>query len=225
MSIAIHSYRSVFDLERRIYRVDKLRLNASGVPLRSVAYFVAFLLAALLAAATPLLDVAVAVLPWYMRDLALPLGGAALLGAVRIEGRPFHLAAWALARYARGPSRLLADRAAPKPQCRWSPREVVMLPDGSEGRLRKLRCTGPGAVAVRVAHERIEWRPGLLDRLGGRKRVTVRELADRRPARRAQAIVLRKGMRLWVMGSQPPARAPAKVRAAGLAGGARSEGA
>ncbi len=32
----IRSYRRVFDLERRIYQVDRLRLNPSGVPVRGV---------------------------------------------------------------------------------------------------------------------------------------------------------------------------------------------
>jgi len=139
MSIAIRSYRSVFDLERRIYRVDKLRLNPSGVPVRGVVYFAALLLAALLAGATPLLGAAVAVLPWWLRDVALPAGAAALLGAVRIDGRPVHLAAWALARYVCGPSRLLGVRAAPPPVRAWRPRELLLLPGGAEGRPRRLR--------------------------------------------------------------------------------------
>ena len=36
-----------------------------------------------------------------------------------------------------------------------------MLPDGSDGRMRRLRYTGPGAVLVTAAHERVEGR-GLL---------------------------------------------------------------
>ena len=47
---------------------------------------------------------------------------------------------------------------------RWHPEEILMLPDGSDGQMRRLRYTGPGAVLVTVAHERIEqdrgpWRP------------------------------------------------------------------
>ena len=37
----IHSYRRVFDLERRVYSVDRLRLNPSGVPVRGIVYFLA----------------------------------------------------------------------------------------------------------------------------------------------------------------------------------------
>jgi hypothetical protein len=211
MAIAVDSYRSVFDLERRIYRIDKLRLNPSGVPVRGVAYFTALLLVALMTAAVPLLGTVVGLLPWYLRDLVLPAGGAALFAAIRIEGRPFHLVAWALVRYVCGPSRLLGYRPAPRSGRGWCPPAVLLLPDGSEGRLRRLRCTGPGTVAVRVAHERIEWRAGRLAGLGQRERVTVRELPDRRPLRRAQVTELRGGTRLGVVGA---ARAPAHVAGA-----------
>jgi hypothetical protein len=130
MPIPIASYRSVFDLERRIYRVDRLRLNPSGVPLRGVLYFMALLLATLLAGALPLLGSVLHVLPWYLRDVALPAGGAVLLGAVRIDGRPAHVAAWALARYVCGPSLLLADRPAAKRPRKWQPRELRILSGG-----------------------------------------------------------------------------------------------
>ena len=49
----IRSYRRVFDLERRIYRIDHLRLNPSGVPVRGVVYFLALLAGVLLAARLP----------------------------------------------------------------------------------------------------------------------------------------------------------------------------
>ena len=41
----IRSYRAVFDLERRIYRVDRMRLNPAGVPVRGIVYFLALLAA------------------------------------------------------------------------------------------------------------------------------------------------------------------------------------
>ena len=47
--IEIRSYRAVFDLERRLYRVDGLRLNPSGVPVRGIVALAA-LLATVLAA-------------------------------------------------------------------------------------------------------------------------------------------------------------------------------
>src|SRR5271157_28312 len=107
MAIEIRSYRAVFDLERRIYRVDQLRLNPGGIPVRGVVYFLAILLAMLIAGGLPLVGAAIGALPWYLRDLALPLASATVLSVIRIEGRPFHLAAYALLRY-RARSRRLA---------------------------------------------------------------------------------------------------------------------
>src|ERR1700686_2673097 len=109
MPIEIRSYRSVFDLERRIYRVDRVRLNPGGVPVRGAVYFLTLLLASLLVAALPLVGAIARVLPWYLRHLALPAGAAALLTVLRIDGRPFHVAAWALLAYAVQPSRMLGD--------------------------------------------------------------------------------------------------------------------
>jgi hypothetical protein len=164
MTIEIRSYRSVFDLERRIYRVDRLRLNPGGVPVRGVVYFLAILAAALIAGGLPVLALAVGVLPWYLRDVALPGAGAAVLTVIRVEGRPFHLAARALLRYRSEP------RSGPGactwgsgpcsigPGGRWRMEEILILPDGSDGRLRRLRYTGPGAVLVTVAHEHVDAR-------------------------------------------------------------------
>ena len=77
--IEIRSYRAVFDLERRIYRVDQLRLNPGGIPVRGVVYFLAILATTLIAGSLPLVDAAVGALPWYLRDLALPVASATVL--------------------------------------------------------------------------------------------------------------------------------------------------
>jgi hypothetical protein len=142
----IRSYRSVFELERRIYRIDRVRLNPSGVPIRGVVYWLVILAATLLAEHVPLLGAAVGAFPWYMRELALPALGAALLGMVRVEGRPFHLAAVALARYAAARRHLCHLRPCAAPGRRWTPAQLLVLPDGSGARPRRLRYTGPGVV-------------------------------------------------------------------------------
>jgi hypothetical protein len=168
----IRSYRSVFDLERRIYRIDRLRLNPGGVPVRGIVYFLALLGAILLARRAPLLGDVAGALPWYVLYVALPGASAALLTVVRIEGRPSHLAAWSLGRYRFGrpePTGLRVCRsgspgALDGPDGRWYPQEVLLLPDGSDRRMRRLRYTGPGAVLVSVAHS-CEGAPG--GRLGG----------------------------------------------------------
>jgi hypothetical protein len=196
--IEIRSYRAVFDLERRIYRVDQLRLNPGGIPVRGVVYFLAILAAMLLASSLPLLGAAVGMLPWYLRDLALPVASATVLSVIRIEGRPFHLAAYALLRYrieSRGP---IGDRPAGVRLCgatdaRWRPEEILMLPDGSDGGMRRLRYTGPGAVLLTTAHERIERGRGP----GGRSLI-VRELPGGCALPNGQVIALASGARLDV---------------------------
>ncbi len=160
MSIEIRSYRAVFDLERRIYRVDRLRLNPGGVPVRGVVYYLVILACLALAGALPLLGTAVRTLPWYVRDLLLPAGLAALLTMIRVEGRPFHLAAAALLRHFFGPHQLAGllpggrslglspGRLGATPGQVWRPEELLMLPDGSDTCPRRLRYSGPGAVRM-----------------------------------------------------------------------------
>jgi hypothetical protein len=160
VSIEIRSYRAVFDLERRIYRVDRLRLNPGGVPVRGVVYCLAILACLALAGRLPLLGTAVRALPWYLRDLLLPAGLAALLTMIRVEGRPFHLAAAALLRHLFGPHQLAGllpaggslgvsrGRRGAAPGQVWRPEELLLLPDGSDRRPRRLRYSGPGAVRM-----------------------------------------------------------------------------
>lgn len=194
----IRSYRAVFDLERRIYRIDRLRLNPSGVPVRGIVYFLALLAAVVVCARVPPLRVVTGALPWYFIYVALPGASAALLTVIAIDGRPAHLVAQALLRHrisSRQSVGLRARRAGwgvAEPGARWRPQEILMLPDGSDARLRRLRYTGPGAVLVTVAHERIE-SPALARR---RSRLTLRELSDRRPPARGQVIALAARARL-----------------------------
>jgi len=197
----VRSYRRVFDLERRIYRVDRLRLNPAGVPVRGIVYFLVIVGLALLVARLPLLALVASGVPWYVRDVALPGGFAALLTVIRIEGRPFHLAAQALLRHRAGWRRLSCLRPCGASSCafpgaRWMPEQIVLLPDGSEGRMRRLRYTGPGAVLVAVAHHR-QLRGGRFELLGRRPCVVVRPRLGARPPR-GQVIVLERGAQLRV---------------------------
>jgi hypothetical protein len=201
--VEIRSYRTVFDLERRIYRVDRLRLNPGGVPLRGAVYFLALVALMLIAGSFPLLGKVMRALPWYMRDVGLPGASAAVLTMIRIEGRPFHLAAHSLLRYAWGPRHLAGVRPCRVSDCssagqRWYPPPIVSLPDGSDASLRRVRYTGPGAVLVSVAHQRAEWRVGWIGRLIGRPNMTLSDLPGRRAPARSQVIALRRGARLRV---------------------------
>lgn len=195
--IEIRSYRAVFDLERRIYRVDQLRLNPGGIPVRGVVYFLAILLATLIAGGLPLVGEVVGALPWYLRDLALPVASATVLSVIRIEGRPFHLAAYALLRFGVGPRLFAGARPCSAPGVQWRPEEILILPDGSDGRMRRLRYTGPGAVLVTTAHERVERARPL-----GAARLTLRELPAEASPAQGQVIALPRNFRMRVGGGR-----------------------
>jgi hypothetical protein len=149
----IRSYRRVFDLERRIYRIDRLRLNPTGVPVRGVLYFLLALIPALLLAQLPVVGGLAGAMPWYLRSVLLPGALAALLTVVRVEGRPFHLAAPALLGSLLGPRCSSGFRARAPLGERWPPPGLLILPDGSASRVRRLCFVGPGAVRVSVEHE------------------------------------------------------------------------
>jgi len=192
--VEVRSYRRVFDLERRIYRVDRLRLNPSGVPLRGIVYFLALAAATSLTARLPGAGAIVGAPPWYVRDLALPGVFAALLAIVQIDGRPFHLAAGAVVRFHARPRVHTRARVGGRRSGVWSPPPLLMIPDGSDPQIRRFRYTGPGVARVGVAHERHE--PRALGRVASREHVTV--LASTRAAARTSGdvILLGKGARL-----------------------------
>jgi hypothetical protein len=203
----IRSFRRVFDLERRIYSIDRLRLNPGGVPVRGVLYFLALLAGGLLAAGLPFAGVLARALPWYLRDLALPAAGATVLSALRLEGRSFHLAAQALVRYAVGPRRLACLSRCAAVGARWHPWEVLLLPDGSDSRLRGLRYSGPGAVLVSIEHERrgraVEDGSRATARPGLRSALTLSQPVGAGPLERGQVIALGPGARLRVRSTEP----------------------
>jgi hypothetical protein len=232
--VEIRSYRRVFALERRIYRIDRLRLNPSGLPVRGVVYFLALLAVTVILARLPLLEVAAGLLPWYLRHLALPAALAALLTIISVDGRPFHLAARALLRHWTRPVLASAgtlagglgrrsERSAGSefqadftPRHRWHPEPIVLFPDGSDARMRRLRYTGPGAVLVAVEHERAgrssEHGAVGLGRLGRRPALILKELPGNRALSRGTVIALASGARLLVKPERKVDRARDRAR-------------
>ena len=65
---------------------------------------------------------------------------------------------------------------------------------GSDGEMRRLRYTGPGAVLVTTAHERSERR----DLLFGSAGLTLRELPDQPPPMQGQVLELARDVELRV---------------------------
>ena len=201
----IRSFRRVFDLERRIYSIDRLRLNPAGVPVRGVAYALMLLASALVASRFPVVGQAMTAVPWYLRELAFPAGAATILAAIRVDGRTFHLAARAHIRLLASPRSVSGVRRPSTVGSRWRPADLLILPDGSDHRLRTLRYRGPGAVLVTAPHERA----GAIERRGvgvaARPIVRLRPAAASGGAERGRVISLEPGATLIVTGSRPSA--------------------
>ena len=82
--VVIRSYRRVFEVDRRIYRVDRWALPVpGGVPLRAVGYFAATVLAVVVLGALPGTGELVTILSPPLRYVVLPLAVAVLGDAGR----------------------------------------------------------------------------------------------------------------------------------------------
>src|SRR4051795_11917411 len=93
--MAIRSYRRVFEVDRRIYRVDRWALPVpGGVPLRAVAYFVAALLAILVGGSLPGIGELVSGVSAPLRFVVVPLAVAVLGTQAAPDGRVAHRFAW-----------------------------------------------------------------------------------------------------------------------------------
>jgi len=141
----IVGYHGLFTVERRIYSIDRLRLNPGGVPVRAVVYFAASVAGAALALRMPLVGMLAALPPWYVVYLFLPAAIAALLTWSSFGGRPAHLLIAPLARWLWGTvgSRIRrADRSHG-----WSPGDMIVFADGSGSRDR-VRYRGPGRLEL-----------------------------------------------------------------------------
>jgi hypothetical protein len=157
--IEVRSFRTVFDLERRLYRIDRVRLNPGGVPVRGIVYAIVVSVVVAVLAALPVLGWPLHALPWPARHLLLPTLLAIALTAVRVDGRSCHVALRCLVALAFGPRRLHGWRRIARPPVRWRPPDLVAIPDGSEPRVRRARFRGPGAVLVAIGHD-LRQRPG-----------------------------------------------------------------
>jgi len=196
--VEIRSYRTVFELERRLYRIDRLRLPPGGIPMRGALYCLGLIVMAIAVSALPLVGTVARMVPWYVRDLGAPVAVAALLALLRIEGRPFHLAVRALVTHRLGPRWWRGLRPASSPGAVWHPGELLMLPDGSEGRWRPFGFRGPGAVMVSGGCTCRERRGGLMAGIACRPHLTVQERpGDARESGR-RVVALSAGARLRV---------------------------
>jgi hypothetical protein len=89
--LIIRSYRRVFEVDRRIYRVDRWALPVpGGVPLRGVAYFAAALVAVIVLGRLPGLDELLGAVAPPLRYVVGPLAVAVLASQAAPDGRAAH---------------------------------------------------------------------------------------------------------------------------------------
>src|SRR3954469_6262973 len=161
--IPIRSFGVVFDLERRIHKIDRFRVPLPyGLPLRSLGYAIVALAIVLVASAIPLIGSPIVAIPAPVRLVGLPIAAAYALTGLQIDGRPPHVVGVTAIRYALGPRRIAA----------WSPAgaglkrldDIPLVCDEHAPQLRLGRLRGPVEAVVRG--ERI--------RLSRGERVTLR---------------------------------------------------
>lgn len=148
--LEIRSFRVVFALERRLFRIDRWRLPLPyGIPVRGIAYGVAALLAVLAAGALPGLGEVVGAVPAPVRFVLGPVAVAAVLARVRVDGRPAHRSALALLRHRLGPRTVDAFARVPSPGSEHVLTEpVVLAAAAGDSRYRGAEVNGPAVVAL-----------------------------------------------------------------------------
>lgn len=150
--IVIRSFRVVFQLDRRLHRIDRWRLPLPyGLPLRSLGYAAGALLLVLMAGQLPILGVVVGALPAPVRLALIPAAAAYALTSIQVDGRPAHDAFLALLKWRMQPTVVTAWKRGTKPGCEVRFLDVCVAPDASGPCLRRGRVRGPVTAVVRVA--------------------------------------------------------------------------
>jgi hypothetical protein len=154
--ITIRSFRLAFELERRIFKVDRWRLPfAYGVALRSVAYAAAALVAVVLLTRLPLAGTALAAVPAPLKFVIAPLGAGYVLTRVDVDGRNAHRAAAAWVRYATTPRRVAAFRRVARADRPARLGAVTLAADRSGPYYPRGIVRGPATLVLRYpAHAR-----------------------------------------------------------------------
>ncbi len=171
----IRSYRRVFAVDRRIYRVDRWALPVpGGVPLRGLAYFVATLFAVIVWGRLPDVGAMLGALSPPLRYVVVPLAVAVLGTQAAPDGRAAHRFAWDWLCLRVRAGRRCADRVVPlegEPVL-WHG-ELPVRFDGEGAELHRGRVRGPARVTFTVPVKLASTRGGLVARSGGDDRGAV----------------------------------------------------
>jgi hypothetical protein len=150
--LVIRSYRRVFEIDRRIYRVDRWALPVpGGVPLRAAGYFMATLLAIVVLDGLPGIGDAISALSPPLRYVIVPLAVAVLGTHAAPDGRTAHRFAADWLRLRARTRRRCAGRAVPLEgePVPWHG-DVAVHWDGDGAELHRARVRGPARVTFNV---------------------------------------------------------------------------
>lgn len=148
--LQIRSYRVVFDLERRIHKVDRFRIPLPyGLPVRSIAYALVALAVILIAQRLPGPRELVGALPVPARYVLVPGAVSWVLTQTRVDGRPAHAALATIARFVICPRRIAGGRSARQGTVRLH--DMTLVSDERSVRYRRARIDGPAVVLLRNA--------------------------------------------------------------------------
>jgi hypothetical protein len=185
--LVIRSYRRVFEVDRRIYRVDRWALPVpGGVPLRAVGYFAATLLLVIFLGALPATGELIGAVSAPLRFVVIPLAVAVLGTQAAPDGRAAHRFAADWLRFRMRSRRHCGERTVPLEDepVAWHG-ELGVCWDEHGSRLAHGRVTGPARITFAVPVE-------LRDGTG---HLVARPAED---GRRGDAVVLCAGERLEV---------------------------
>jgi hypothetical protein len=150
--LVIRSYRRVFEVDRRIYRVDRWALPVpGGVPLRGLGYFIATLLFMLLGGRLPGLAPLLELLSAPLRYVVVPLAVAVLGTQAAPDGRSAHRFAWDWLRLRMRARRRCAGRVVPPEgePVSWDG-ALATCWDAHGTTLLRARVRGPARVTFKV---------------------------------------------------------------------------
>jgi hypothetical protein len=150
--LLIRSYRRVFEVDRRIYRIDRWALPVpGGIPLRAVGYFAATVLLAVLLSVLPATSELISPISSPLRFVVIPLAVAVLGSQAAPDGRAAHRFAldWVgfrLRARRRSAGRVMPLEGEPVP---WHG-ELGVTWDEHGTRLARGRITGPARITFNV---------------------------------------------------------------------------
>lgn len=150
MSLTVRSYRRVFRVDRRIFRIPNTNFVLpvpGGVPLSSLGYFAGAVLAMALAGRVPVLGALVGMLSPPLRWVIVPLAVTVLLSRAAPDGRAAHryMATWLALRLRarrRFLGRVVALEGEPVP---WHA-DLPLRASGAGRELRRARISGPARI-------------------------------------------------------------------------------